>query len=48
VWRPYVEWSGSWLHPVHDSGPEAVQRVYLEVLDGHTAPSIGHVLSMSS
>jgi hypothetical protein len=48
VWRPYVEWSTSWLHPVHDSGSEAVQRVYLEVLDGHTDPSIGHVLSTSS
>jgi hypothetical protein len=46
AWRPYVEWTAGRLEVVHDRGPEAVERVYLELLDGRTDPSLGHVLSM--
>jgi hypothetical protein len=45
AWPPYVEWTGDWLEVVHDSGPEAIQRIYLELLDGKTDPAVGHVLS---
>jgi hypothetical protein len=45
AWRPYVDWTGGWLEVVHDSGPEAIERVYLEMLDGKSDPAVGHVLS---
>ena len=45
AWRPYVEWATGWLEIVHDEGPQAIERVYLDLLDGRTDPSIGHVLS---
>jgi len=43
-WLPYVEWTRGWLEVAHDSGPEAIERVYLEMLDGKSDPSVGHVL----
>jgi hypothetical protein len=47
AWRPYVEWTAGWLKVLHGHGADAVERVYLELLEGRTDPSIGHVLSMS-
>jgi hypothetical protein len=44
-WRPYVEWTRDWLEVTHDSGPEAIERIYLEMLDGKSDPAVGHVLS---
>jgi hypothetical protein len=44
-WRPYVEWTGGWLEVVHDGGPEAIERIYLEMLDGKSDPAVGYVLS---
>jgi Protein of unknown function (DUF2855) len=46
AWRPFVEWTGRWLEVVHSRGPEAVERVYRELLEGRTDPAVGHVLSM--
>jgi hypothetical protein len=34
-----------WLRVEHGSGPEDVERVYLELLDGKSDPAIGHVVS---
>jgi hypothetical protein len=48
AWRPFVEWTSGWLEFVHGRGPEAVERAYLDLLDGRTDASVGHVLSMSS
>jgi hypothetical protein len=45
AWRPFVEWATGWLEIVRGEGPEAVQAAYLELLDGRTDPSVGHVLS---
>ena len=45
AWRPYVEWVRGWLRVEHGSGPDDVQRIYLELLDGKTDPGVGHVLS---
>jgi len=45
AWRPYVEWVRGWLRVEHGSGPDDVQRIYLELLDGKTDPAVGHVLS---
>jgi hypothetical protein len=35
-----------WLQVRHGRGPEAVQSVYLEVLEGRSAPQVGHMLSL--
>jgi hypothetical protein len=47
AWHPFVEWSLGWLEVVQGRGPEAVERAYLELLEGRADPSAGHVLSMS-
>jgi hypothetical protein len=47
AWGPFGEWLSSWLEVVHGSGPEEVERVYLELLDGRVAPSVGHVMSLA-
>ncbi len=44
-WRPYVEWTEGWLTVERGSGPEEIERVYREVLDGRSDPAVGHVLS---
>jgi hypothetical protein len=46
AWRPFVEWASGWLQIVRAEGPEAVEAAYLELLDGRTDPSVGHVLSL--
>lgn len=46
AWRRYAEWTDGWLEVVEGRGPEAVERVYREVLDGEIDPATGHVLSM--
>ena len=44
-WKAYVEWTDGWLTVQRGSGPEDIERVYLEVLDGKSDPAVGHVLS---
>jgi hypothetical protein len=44
--RAAFEWSAGWLRIVHGRGPEAVERAYLELLDGDIDPATGHVLSL--
>ncbi len=44
-WGPYVEWLRGWLRVEHGSGAEDVERIYRELLDGHSDPAAGHVLS---
>jgi hypothetical protein len=46
AWRPFVEWATGWLQVVRGQGPDAVQSAYLELLDGRSDPSVGHVLSL--
>jgi hypothetical protein len=45
AWPPYVEWVHRWLQVEHGSGPEDIERIYLELLDGKSDPAVGHVLS---
>ena len=45
AWGPYVDWTDGWLEVIRDGGPEAIERVYLEVLEGRSAPSAGHIVS---
>jgi hypothetical protein len=44
AWKPYVEWAKGWLRVEHGAGPEEIKRIYLELLDGNSDPSVGHVL----
>jgi NADPH:quinone reductase-like Zn-dependent oxidoreductase len=46
AWDPYVEWTGGWLRVEHGRGGEALQRAYLQLLDGDVDPARAHVLSL--
>jgi hypothetical protein len=46
AWHPFCEWIGGWLEVVRSQGFEAVERAYLEVLDGRVDPKTAHVLSL--
>ena len=45
-WRRAVAWSDGWLEVRASRGEDAVRAAYLEVLDGGSPPSVGHVLSL--
>jgi hypothetical protein len=47
AWRVYVEWTTDWLEVIHGQGPDAVERAYLDLLDGRIDPAKAHVLSIS-
>jgi Protein of unknown function (DUF2855) len=47
AWHPYVEWTAGWLEVEHGRGGEALERVYLDVLDGRVEPAKAHVLSLA-
>jgi hypothetical protein len=36
-----------WLHVTFEEGPQAVERVYRDTLDGKTAPDEGRILSLA-
>ena len=46
AWHPFCEWTAGWLEPIPGQGFEAVQRAYLEVLEGRIDPKAAHVLSL--
>jgi hypothetical protein len=46
AWRPYVAWTESWLSVIHSSGGEALERAYLDLLDGRIDPATAHVLTL--
>jgi hypothetical protein len=48
AWHPFCEWTGGWLEVVHGEGFDAVQSVYLEVLEGRVPPGIAHVLTLAA
>ena len=48
TWHPYVEWTGRWLEVIHGRGPEAVERAYLDLLDGRIDPAKANVLSLAA
>jgi hypothetical protein len=45
-WHPYAEWAEGWMSVEHEQGPEALERIYLELLDGRIDPSRAHVVSL--
>ena len=46
AWSRAVAWSDGWLEVRESRGQDAVRAAYLEVLDGGSPPSVGHVLSL--
>jgi Protein of unknown function (DUF2855) len=46
AWHPFCEWTRSWLEVIHGRGFEAVQRAYLEVLEGRVEANTAHVLTL--
>jgi hypothetical protein len=46
AWLNFRDSSDSWLTVVRSFGPESVERVYKETLEGRAKPSEGHVLSL--
>jgi hypothetical protein len=42
----FLDGAPTWLRVVHSAGPDAVELVYLDMLEGRTTPDTGQVLSM--
>lgn len=46
AWHEFCAWTGGWLEIHHEHGFDAIQSVYLEVLEGRVSPNTAHVLSV--
>jgi Protein of unknown function (DUF2855) len=46
AWRPFCEWTGGWLEVIHERGFEALQHVYLDVIEGRVDPRTANVISL--
>jgi len=46
AWRGFLDGTKGWLRVVHGRGPAAVERAYLETLEGRVKPDQGLVLSL--
>lgn len=42
----FLEHASGWMTIERGAGPDAVQRVYLDTLDGRSRPEVGHILTM--
>jgi hypothetical protein len=47
AWHPFCEWIGGRLEVIPGRGFEALERVYLEVLEGGVDPRTAHVISLA-
>ncbi|MFI5027916.1 MAG: DUF2855 family protein [Solirubrobacterales bacterium] len=46
TWHPFCQWIGDWLELIPGEGFEAVERAYLDVLEGCVEPKAAHVISL--
>ena len=46
AWDPFGEWLSGWLRVIHGSGPEDLERAYLELVEGNNDPATGYVMSL--
>jgi hypothetical protein len=46
AWRDFLDGTRGWLRGVHQRGPAAVERAYLDTVEGRVAPDTGLVLSL--
>jgi len=47
AWRGFLDFAKRHLRVASGRGPAAVERVYLETLEGRTRPDVGHILSLA-
>ena len=47
AWRKFLEPAGAWMTVIHGRGPAAVERVYLDMLEGRSRPDQGNMLTLS-
>ncbi len=47
TWHPFCEWIGERLEVIPGRGFEALERVYLEVIEGGVDPRTAHVISLA-
>ncbi len=47
AWERFLPSIGAWMKVIHAYGPEAVEEIYRELLDGKTSPEVGHILSLN-
>jgi hypothetical protein len=45
AWQRFVQFTRRHVEVVHGRGPDAIERVYREMLEGRAKPSKGHILS---
>lgn len=45
-WTPFAEWASGWLRVERISGQDAIQRAYLELLDGKVDPAEGTIVEL--
>ena len=46
TWHPFCEWTSGWLETTPGQGFDALQRAYLDVLEGSVDPKTAHVISL--
>jgi Protein of unknown function (DUF2855) len=46
AWRGFLDFTRDRIRIVRGHGPEAVERTYLEMLEGTVPPNEGHILSL--
>jgi hypothetical protein len=44
VWGPFISKVSGWVTIEHRSGPDAVQEVFAETLEGAASPNVARVL----
>ncbi|HEX5928300.1 MAG TPA: DUF2855 family protein [Solirubrobacterales bacterium] len=46
AWHPFCEWTGGWLETLPGRGFDALQRAFLDVLEGRVAPNTAHTITL--
>jgi hypothetical protein len=46
AWRPFAEWTATWLQPLPRTGFDALQAAYLDILEARVPPNQAHVISL--
>ncbi len=47
AWHPFCAWASGWLEVIAGNGFDAVERAWIDVLDGHVPPDQAHVISLT-
>ena len=46
AWKSFAPAAEKWVDVIVEQGPEALQKVWLDVLAGQSPPRVGHVLAL--